>query len=450
MSGSATPEAGSFLAMSDEDIMNLTAPPESGVADPSAANPDEGEAGTKEEDEGTSGGEADGQNADDGDSGRSDPEGTNGSPEADAGNADGSGDDDRSAADGKDPADPADEPEAANKVAGDTKATEGKADETNGSEAKNAGGETNSESQKKEANPSPGSEQKAPTPEEYAAFYNKVMAPFQANGKTVQMKTPEEVLQLMQMGANYTRKMQDIAPHRKVLLMLQNNELLDEGKLSYLIDLDKKNPEAIKKLIKESGIDPLDLDLNSEPNYLEGSHRVDDKEVNFRQALEDISSSDAGKETVRIIDKTWDHASKEVLWQSPELMSVFHEQRQNGIYDLITAEVERQRVLGKIQPNVPFLQAYKAVGDELAQAGAFGPTGEQPGTQTPGNPGNPAQEPQVVTTRTAAPKSDVANGDKASAASQTRSTTRKAEAVVNPLAMSDEEFMKLDQFAGRV
>ena len=51
----------------------------------------------------------------------------------------------------------------------------------------------------------------------------------------------------MQMGAGYGRKLQDMQPHLKTLRMLEKNNLLDEGKLSYLIDLDQKNPDAIKK-----------------------------------------------------------------------------------------------------------------------------------------------------------------------------------------------------------
>jgi hypothetical protein len=116
----------------------------------------------------------------------------------------------------------------------------------------------------------------------YEEQYNRLMAPFKANGKMITLNSPEELIQLAQMGANYTRKMQDIQPHRKVLQMLQNNGLLDEGKLSFLIDLDKKDPEAIKKLIKDTGMDPLDIDTSVEPDYKEGNHIVsDDSDVAF-------------------------------------------------------------------------------------------------------------------------------------------------------------------------
>ena len=281
---------------------------------------------------------------------------------------------------------------------------------------------------------------------DYEAFYKQVMAPFKANGKMIELKDPSEVIQLMQMGANYTRKLQDIQPHRKVLLMLQNNELLDEGKLSYLIDLDKKNPEAIKKLIKDAGIDPMDIDTESEPNYLEGNHKVTDEEAQFTETLAEVNSTESGKALVQLIQSTWDDASKEVLWSQPEVLTVLNQQRELGVYDLIAAEVDRQKTLGKIQPNTPFLQAYNMVGNEMTQAGAFGqPDQQTPSAQPQAQPGR-----QKIAEKVAAPKPKVTNGDKASAASPTRDTPKKAQRLVNPLAMSDEEFLKVNNFDGRL
>ena len=263
--------------------------------------------------------------------------------------------------------------------------------------------------------------------QDYEGFYKKVMAPFVANGKTIELRTPEEAIQLMQMGANYTRKMQSIAPHRKLLLMLENNGLLDESKLSFLIDIEKKNPEAIKKLVKDAGIDPMDIDTAVEPTYLGGNHQVSDDEANFKSALEDMKSTQPGLETLKVINSNWDQASKEVLWKNPEVMAVIQQQRELGVYDKIAAEVERQKTLGTIPAQMPFVEAYRIVGTQLLQA--------QP--QTPA-----VTTPTAVGTTVAKPKPAATNGDKVSAASPTRSTPRKAESFINPLAMSDEEFMK--------
>lgn len=271
----------------------------------------------------------------------------------------------------------------------------------------------------------------------YEAEYKRIMAPFKANGRMIELKSVEEAVQLMQMGANFTRKMQDIAPHRKVLLMLQNNGI-DEGKLSYLIDLDKKNPQAIQKLVKDAGIDPLDIDTSVEPAYQPGNHQVSDEQANFTSALNDLSGSAEGQKTLAEINSTWDQTSKEALWKSPEIMTVIHAQRETGVYDRIAAEVDRQRMLGTISPETSFLQAYKQVGDQMVAAANSAGAGGQQGAATA----------QPVATTVAAPKPTVANGDQASAASSTRTSPRKAETFVNPLAMSDDEFLK--KFENRV
>lgn len=272
------------------------------------------------------------------------------------------------------------------------------------------------------------------TPPSYEELYKKIMAPFKANGKMIDLKDPAEAIQLMQMGANYTRKLQELQPHRKMLMMLQNNGLLDENKLSFLIDLDKRNPEAIKKLVKEAGIDPLDIDTSIEPAYQTGNHKVTDAEANFRQVLDEIGSTLDGKVTIQAINDGWDQASKEVLWKQPELIATMHNQREAGVYQIVVDEIQRQRTLGTLPTNVTFIDAYRIVGDKLLETDAFDhlPAIKQLKPQKPA---------VVVATRTANTKPAAVNGDKASAASPSRSTPRTA-TTVNPLSMSDEEFLK--------
>ena len=279
------------------------------------------------------------------------------------------------------------------------------------------------------------------TPPNYEELYNEIMKPFKANGKTIQLKDPAEAIQLMQMGANYTRKMQDIQPHRKVLLMLENNGLLDAGKLSYLIDLDKKNPEAIKKLVKDAGINPLEIDTEAETTYRTGNHTVPDEEVVFRTTLDELSSSPEGKATLQVINTEWDQASKEVLWTSPQVMTLIHQQRENGIYAMISTEIDRMKTLGKIPATMPFMQAYKEVGDLLTKQAEAAATTSPAATVVP---------PAVVATRTGAPKATVTANAKASAASPTRTIGSTAtKTLVNPLALSDEDFMKMPKLSNR-
>lgn len=259
---------------------------------------------------------------------------------------------------------------------------------------------------------------------DYKKFYEKIMTPFKANGKLITLKTPEEAIQLMQMGANYTRKMQAIAPYKKTLLMLENNGLLDEDKLSFLIDLDKKNPEAIKKLIKDAGIDPMDIDTSTEPQYKEGSHKVSNEEAAFMTVLDDLKQSQDGMQTIKEINSNWDDASKNILWSSPDIMRTIHQQRENGVYQLIVDEMERQRTLGNISPETPFLVAYKQIGDALVA-----------------NKQKAVPQPVAVKAKTVK-TSTLKNSEKAKAAAPNRTTPSAPKRFINPLAMSDEDFLK--------
>ena len=267
---------------------------------------------------------------------------------------------------------------------------------------------------------------------DYKAGYEQIMAPFKANGKTMQVKSVDEAIQLMQMGANYTRKMQELQPHRKTLLMLENNGLLDEGKLSFLIDLDKKNPEAIKKLLQDSNINPLDVDMDKESTYQEGNHKVSDEEAQFRLVLDELNSNPVGRETLQTINSTWDQASKEVLWKQPEVMNTIHQQRENGVYARITSEIDRRRTLGVIQVGVPFLEAYRVVGDELHKAGAFNDLSK---------PKASAAAP--VATRAAMPK-PTGLDPKAQAAAVHRGSPSKTTSPLEAMQKaSDDEFLKM-------
>lgn len=274
---------------------------------------------------------------------------------------------------------------------------------------------------------------------DYKSFYERVMAPFKANGKQIQLQSPDEVIQLMQMGANYTKKMQALQSHKKYVMMLENNGLLDEEKISFLIDLDKKNPEAIKKLLKDANIDPIEVDT-SKVNYRSGSHAVSDQEAALTSAIEDLNAQDGGADTLQSI-QSWDPASKKALWTNPELLTVFHAQRVNGIYDRITSEIERRKLLGQIPASMPFLSAYKTVGDELVARGAFqsGAGTAQPAAQAP----RPVAGAPVAVRPAKTPVATKTPDNRVKAAAPTRAAPRTAQPSVNYLAMSDEEFLKL-------
>lgn len=267
---------------------------------------------------------------------------------------------------------------------------------------------------------------------DYEAEYKKITAPFKANGKDMQVKTADDIVALMQMGANYNKKMAALKPNLKLMKLLENNGLLSEEKLSFLIDLDKKNPEAISKLVKDSGIDPLDMDVNKESEYKPKTYTVDDRELELDSVLESIQDTPTYAQTINVVSTKWDGPSKQAVAETPQLLKVINDHISNGVYDLISNEVERERMFGRLK-GVSDIEAYRQVGDSLDARGAFNHLFNQ-GQQQPAvkqviKPPVKAEDPSLRA--------------KKRAASTTKAVpTNKGVADFNPLALSDEEFSK--------
>lgn len=280
----------------------------------------------------------------------------------------------------------------------------------------------------------PEKKEEEPVEPDYKAEYEKLLAPFKANGKELKVENVDEAIQLMQMGANYNKKMSALKPNLKLLKLLENNDLLAADKLGYLIDLSKKDPEAIRKLVKDSGIDPLDIDTEKESEYTPNTYNVDDRELELDAVLDKIQDTPTYSKTVNLVSNKWDGPSKQVVAEHPGLLEVINDHMQSGIYDRISSEVEKQRTFGRLS-GLSDLEAYRTVGDELDAKGAFADL------VTPAPEQKPPQQKVVVK----APKAeDPARASKKRAASTTRTTPASGgkDPDFNPLALSDEDFEK--------
>ena len=268
------------------------------------------------------------------------------------------------------------------------------------------------------------------------AAWAKVTAPFTANGKEMQVTDPDDIIRLMQMGANYNKKMAGLKPSLRVLKMLEKADLMDENKLSFLIDLNEKNPDAIRQLLKDSGTDPMELDLSEDKQYQAPNRSVDDREIELDTVLDSLRESPSYDQTLQIVGTVWDDESKQIVAENPQLLRVINDHVSSGIYDRISTEVEKERMFGRLGA-VSDIEAYRQVGDALDKAGAFNDlTGNQPAPQ---KAAAPAPEPKPE-----AKAQDQERKEKRRAASPSRQapSSQRGNNDFNPLAMSDDEFMK--------
>ncbi|MBP93669.1 MAG: hypothetical protein CMC55_06080 [Flavobacteriaceae bacterium] len=263
------------------------------------------------------------------------------------------------------------------------------------------------------------------------AELDKLFKPFKANGKDMSVKSVDEAIQLMQMGANYGKKMTALKPGLKVLRMLENNGLMNESDVSFLIDLNKKNPEAIAKLLKDSEINPLEVDLDRSIDYKGGNHIIDDAQLNVEEVLDSIKDTPTYKRTIEVVGKEWDATSRQTIAENPSIITEINNHIKDGIYDQIQSEIDKLRMFGQLK-GVSDLVAYKQVGDMLNAQGKFDAAPDQSKQQKPEvKPKTNSNDPKIKAKKQAA---GITKSGKA--------TESKPDDDFNPLALSDEEFEK--------
>ena len=259
---------------------------------------------------------------------------------------------------------------------------------------------------------------------DYEKMYKELLEPFNAHGKQMSVKDVAEARKLMQMGVDYAAKMRDMKPHRKLLKTLEKNNLLDESKLNYLIDLDKRNPEAISKLLKDSGLDPFELSTEEEVKYTPSNHTVSDSEVELDEVLSRIQEDASFTDTMTIVRTGLDDSSKRILAANPQTLERLHQHIATGVYAQVMEEVERVRMFGGLS-NLSDLEAYQQVGAQMHERGDFNAKAQV--------------KPKVVRTN---PHVDSGLKDKKRKVGTIKNSSSQVQGKYNPLALSDEEFLK--------
>lgn len=276
-----------------------------------------------------------------------------------------------------------------------------------------------SKPEKKASKEEPESKASEPTNINYEEVYKQIFSPFRANGKEITPRNVEDVISLMQMGANYTKKMQAMAPMRKIFESI-NAANISEDDLTFLIDLHKGNKEAIKQLLKKNEIDTLDLDLD-EINYTPNKQNiVSDGDVNFSETLSEIN--DSLPQIQDILNNKWDVESKKFLLNDPKMMVALHEEIQMGRFEKVQERLELEKTFGRYK-GVPDVQAYIDLVNRMVQE-------EQ------------SKQPKKTESNTPKPNKNVPDKRKAA---PTRGTNKSSSTLTakDLFSMSDEEFERL-------
>jgi len=256
-------------------------------------------------------------------------------------------------------------------------------------------------------------------------------------GKSYKIDNAEDVKKLMQMGLNYHQKMAAMKPNLKIVRALQDAGITSVEQLGHLLDLHAKKPEAIAKLVQDSGLDTYEFEEQAK-NYIPSTPNVNDQTIEFEMVAQELESNPSFGTVVQQLHN-FDTQTKQTIFENPNILRTLTDHVSHGFYDKIMAQLEVANALGHTR-GMSFLQAYEAIGQQM-----FGQQQAPNQVQIPGV--TPQVIPQPVPVPVASKPNPVNNTARQAAASvsNTASPTHKPMPTPKDIwEMSDEEFAKLD------
>lgn len=256
-------------------------------------------------------------------------------------------------------------------------------------------------------------------------FYERMTKPFKANGREMQITNPDDAIKLMQMGTDYNRKMQELKPLKQLNAVLKQHEISNDD-IALLIDLKQKKPEAIAKIVKDSGIDIYGFDIEQAAEYVPTQPEVPEVNDALESVLNDLKvSSPVFNQTIQIVGNQWDSASRDVLVKHPEVIRIIDAQVADGTFAKINQVVEYERTLGRLV-GLSDLDAYVEIERKLAAK----------------NQPSHVAVPDAVQSSSVTPQQQAAVNQRKSAAPPRQTTANTQPLPINSPALSDEEFLK--------
>ena len=140
---------------------------------------------------------------------------------------------------------------------------------------------------------------------------------------------------------DYTKKMQTMAPYRKMISALEEERVTQE-QFDLALDVLKGDKAAIKKLALDRDIDLRDLsfDDDMEP-YESKGYGKSDSQLEIQEIENSISKDPEYATTVDVIDVQWDNDSREAILANPKMIAGLHSDIKSGVYAKVAPEAAK-------------------------------------------------------------------------------------------------------------
>ena len=267
---------------------------------------------------------------------------------------------------------------------------------------------------------------------DYKAFYESVTKDFKASGKVMPgVKDPEKFIKALQMATDYALKTAAIKPALKRVKLLED---VSDAEFEEMLDFRKRNPEVIKKALKDANLDPIDLDMEH-VNYVPQQRVPSDAEYEYREVVEDLAKDAKFTNTRNVILNELDPKSKEMVLTDTRVLKALHEEVASGRFEQIQAQAVQLRAFGNIPSDVPDLELFASIAKQMDEnSGKIGKS-------------NPSEvSSQVISNTQSKPVTNPVDPEledkRARAGIQTKVQSKTVKKY-DPTKLSDEEFMQL-------
>ena len=168
---------------------------------------------------------------------------------------------------------------------------------------------------------------------------------FKANGREYEFtddEIREQFPRIFGQAMDYTKKMQALKPWRKTIDAIEGAQLSHDD-VNLMIDVLKGDKDAVAAVLKRTGVDALEIDVE-QSRYVPKDYGRDDKALAVKDVIDEISGDAEYSTTYRILNKEWDDDSFREMTNDPDLIRLLHIDVKSGMYDRVQPIAEKLKV----------------------------------------------------------------------------------------------------------
>lgn len=168
---------------------------------------------------------------------------------------------------------------------------------------------------------------------------------FKANGREYEFtddEIREQFPRIFGQAMDYTKKMQALKPWRKTIDAIEGAQL-SHNDVNLMIDVLKGDKDAVAAVLKRTGVDALEIDVE-QSRYVPKDYGRDDKALAVKDVIDEISDDAEYSTTYRILNKEWDDDSFREMTNDPDLIRLLHIDVKSGMYDRVQPIAEKLKV----------------------------------------------------------------------------------------------------------